>query len=59
MYKYEVRGFFIESNDKDHNRVDFMTVTPPCANEYQAKLYVTGKLKKHNIYITSIVRIIG
>lgn len=58
MYRYEVRGFFVESNEKNHNRIDFVTATPLCENEYQAKLYVTGKLKQNNIYITSIVRII-
>lgn len=57
MFRYEVRGYFIENG----NRISFVVTTPPYENAYQAELYVMGRLKEYeelNIIHDNTARVI-
>lgn len=58
QYRYEVRGYYFEQENRADTEVNFVCFTPPCPNSYEAKLYVMGKLKEYQIFIQSTTRVI-
>lgn len=54
QYRYEVRGLFVEEKKTVH----FVYITPPCSNEYTAKMCVIGKLANLGAVIDTVTRVI-
>ena len=54
QYRYEVRGLFVE----EKRAVHFVYITPPCNNEYAARMCVAGKLNNLGAVIDTVTRVI-
>lgn len=54
QYRYEVRGLFVE----EKRAVHFVYITPPCNNEYAARMYMADKLANLGAVIDTVTRVI-